>query len=145
MRRTPTRRTPTRLTPMLLALSRPLSPTPHTPRVTKVRLSTWLDGRGDVSASMILMPYTVAFILVLVLLRLSNPTRPYPHPLPHPLPLPPPYPYPLPLPLPLALVLPLAPGALTWRRWAATAREGMIGVAPPWEIEGDMTARHREI
>jgi len=39
--------------------------------LSAVRLTTWLDGRGDVSASMILMPYIAAFILVLVFLGLS--------------------------------------------------------------------------
>ena len=47
----------------------------HTP--PKVRLTFWLDGRGDISAAMILMPYIAAFVLVLVLLGRSNP---YPYP-----------------------------------------------------------------
>ena len=49
------------------AMHHAMHPNPNpTPTPNQVRLTSWLDGREDISAAMILMPYIAAFVLVLV-------------------------------------------------------------------------------
>ena len=56
------------------AMHHAMHPNPNPPPTpNQVRLTSWLDGREDISAAMILMPYIAAFVLVLVLLGPSNP------------------------------------------------------------------------